>query len=265
LDDKVLTEWNALMLASLAEAAAALDRDDWREAAVRNGEFLLANLRRADGRWHRSWQSGGDPPARHAALAGDHAALVDAFTRLAEATGDARWIGHARDVADTMLDHFWDVDNGGLFTTADDAEQLVARQKELIDNATPAANSVAAVALLRLGALTGEARYANHAEQILRLLGRVMPQAPSAFSNAMAAVDMVGNGITEIAIVGDRSDLVRAVHQQWLPNAVLAWGTPYESPLWEQREAGLAYVCRHYACMAPASDNDTLLAQLGQS
>src|SRR4029079_18060814 len=97
---------------------------------------------------------------------------------------------------DTMLDHFWDVDNGGLFSTADDAEQLVARQKDLMDNATPSANSIAAVALLRLGALTGEGRYTNHAEQILKLLGQVIPQAPSAFSHAMAAVDIVANGTT---------------------------------------------------------------------
>ncbi|HEY7627396.1 MAG TPA: thioredoxin domain-containing protein [Ilumatobacteraceae bacterium] len=262
LDDKVLTEWNALMLSSLAEAAAALERSDWLDAAQANGRFLVENLRDGDGRWHRSWQADGDPPARHAALAADHAALVDAFTRLAEATGERQWIDHARDVTDTMLDHFWDAGNGGLFSTADDAEQLVARQKDLMDNATPSANSVAAVALLRLGALTGEARFSNHAEQILRLLGRVMPQAPSAFSNALAAVDMLHSGITEIAIVGERPDLVRAIHGRWLPNAVLAWGEPYDSPLWEQRGAGLAYVCRNYACQAPTDSVEALLAQL---
>ena len=262
LDDKVLTEWNGLMLSSLAEAAAALDRSDWLDVAVRNGDFLIEHLRRPDGRWHRSWQADGRPQARHAALAADHAALVDAFTRLAEATGDGAWIEQARSVADTMLDHFWDVDNGGLFTTADDAEQLVARQKDLMDNATPSANSIAAVALIRLGALTGEARYTNHAEQILRLLGAVMAQAPSAFSNALAGVDMLATGITEIAIVGNRPDLVRAVQSRWLPNAVVAWGTPYDSPLWQHRADGFAYVCQHYACQTPSDAVETLLAQL---
>jgi len=265
LDDKVLAEWNGLMLASLAEAAAALDRPDWLAAAAANGRFLVENLRGEDGRWNRSWQAEGQPPARHAALAADHAAIVDGFTRLAEATGDGSWIDHARDAADTMLDHFWDVDNGGLFSIADDGEQLVARQKDLMDNATPSANSTAAVALIRLGALTGEARYTNHAEQILRLFGRIVPQAPTAFSNALAAVDLVANGVTEIAVVGDRSDLVRAVQAQWLPNAVLAWGTPYDSPLWEQRSEGLAYVCQHYSCQTPAETVETLLAQLGAS
>ena len=262
LDDKVLTEWNGLMLASLAEAAAVFDRRDWLDVAIANGRFLVANLRRDDGRWHRSWQADGQPQARHAALSADHAALVDAFTRLAEATGDGSWIEHARDVADTMLDHFWDVDNGGLFTTADDAEQLIVRQKDLMDNATPSANSTAALALIRLGALTGEARYTNHAEQILRLLAKLIPQAPSAFSNALFAVDMLISGITEIVVVGDRPDLVRAVQMQWMPNTVLAWGQPYESPLWHDRSAGHAYVCQNYVCQLPVDSVDALLAQL---
>jgi hypothetical protein len=261
----VLTEWNALMLASLAEAAAALDRADWLDAAATNGHFLVDNLRGADGRWCRSWQADGEPPARHAALAADHAALIDAFTRLAEATGEASWIDRARDVTETLLDHFWDVDRGGLFSTADDAQQLVARQKDLMDNATPSANSMAALALLRLGALTGEMRYTNHAEQILRLLGRVMPQAPSAFTHALAAVDTMRTGITEIAVVGARPDLVRAVQERWLPNAVLAWGQPYASPLWDSRRDGFAYVCRDYACQAPAESVDVLLSQLATS
>ena len=118
------------------------------------------------------------------------------------------------------------------------------------------------MALLRLGALTGEARYTNHAEQILRLLGKIIPQAPTAFSNAMAAVDLVATGTTEVAVVGDRPDLVRAVQSRWLPNAVLAWGTPYDSPLWEHRDDGFAYVCQHYVCQIPADSVEVLLAQL---
>jgi uncharacterized protein len=152
-DDKVLTEWNGLMLAALAEAAAATGRDDWRDAAVATGEFLLGSLRRDDGRWLRSWQADGG--ARHLAVAADLAALVDAFTRLAEATGEARWVAEAATTADALLDLFWDPARGGLFTTGTDAERLVARDKDLMDNATPSANSLAAVALVRLAALTG--------------------------------------------------------------------------------------------------------------
>jgi hypothetical protein len=263
LDDKVLTEWNALMCSALAEAGALRGREDWIAAAVANGEFLSRELGKPGGRWLRSWQADGDPPARHHALAADHACLVDAFTRLAEATGEARWIDEARAVADTMLDHFWDVDRGGLFTTPDDGEQLVARQKDLLDNATPSANSTAAVALARLAALTGEPRFANHAERILQLVAAVIDQAPGAFSEALAAVDQLRAGITEIAVVGERPDLVAVVHEAWRPNAVLAWGEPYDSPLWEGRKDDLAYVCRDYACQAPQTTPDGLRAQLG--
>ena len=252
------------MISSLAEAGALLGEPAWIDAAVTAAEFLLRELRRPDGRWYRSWHAGGDPRARHDALAADHAALVDAFTRLAEATGEARWIAAARDVADTLLDRFWDPDHGGVFTTPDDGEALVARQKDLFDNATPAANSIAAVALLRLAALTGEARYANHADRILQLLGAVLDQAPGAFSHALAAVALRLDGITEVAVVGDRPDLLAAVRETWRPEVVLAWGERYDSPLWESRADGLAYVCRQYACGAPQGDVDGLRAQLAQ-
>ncbi len=251
LDDKVITEWNALFLSALAEAAAVFDNPEWRDAAIRNGEFLVRELRRPDGHWHRSWHADGDPPARHDALAADYAALVDAFTRLSEATGQARWITTAIETADTMLDRFWDPEQGGLYTIADDGEQLVVRQKDLTDNATPSANSTAALALFRLAALTGEQRYANHADRILRLLGTQFDDAIGMYSNALLAVDLRRRGSTEVVIVGDRPDLVRIAHTVWRPDAVLAWGEPYASPLWDGREEGFAYVCRDHTCQLP--------------
>jgi uncharacterized protein len=260
LDDKVLTEWNGLMLAALAESAAATGRRDWLDAAVGTGEFLLRSLRRGDGRWLRSWQSGGG--ARHLAYAADHAALVDAFVRLSEATGEARWLDAARSTADALLDLFWDEERGGLFTTGSDAERLVARNKDLMDNATPSANSLAAVALLRLAALTGEERYRDRAERTLRLAGSLATQHPTAFGHLLAAVDLAVNGIDEVVVAGDRPDLVEVVQSRFLPGAVLAWGERYPSPLWEGRDDGRAYVCRNYACRLPAEDPEALAAQL---
>jgi uncharacterized protein len=263
LDDKVLTEWNGLMLAALAEAAAGTGRRDWLDAAVGTGEFLLTSLRRDDGRWLRSWQADGGTGRRPIlAYAADHAALVDAFARLAEATGQARWLDAARSTADTLLDLFWDEERGGLFTTGSDAERLVARNKDLMDNATPSANSLAAVALLRLAALTGEERYRDRADRILRLAGRLATQHPTAFGHLLAAVDLAADGIDEVVVAGDRPDLVEVVHSQFLPGAVLAWGERYASPLWEGRDDGRAYVCRNYACRLPAEDPETLSAQL---
>jgi uncharacterized protein YyaL (SSP411 family) len=255
LDDKVLTEWNALFLSSLAQAASVFGRRDWLDAAIANGEFLLRELRRPDGRWSRSWHADGNPRARHDALAADHAALVDAFTRLAEATGEARWIAEAVATAETMLEWFWDPDHGGLYTTAEDAEALVVRQKDITDGATPSANSSAAISLFRLAALTGEQRYANHADRILQLLAGQLAKSASQFSNALVAADLRRRGITEVVIAGDRPDLVRLAQSIWRPDTVLAWGEPYDSPLWHERSDGFAYVCREYACQAP---QDTL-------
>jgi uncharacterized protein YyaL (SSP411 family) len=262
LDDKVLAEWNALFLTSLADAAATLRRDDWAAAAVANAEFLVGALRGPDGRWHRSWQADGDPPARHAALAADHAALVEAFLRVHELTGAARWVAVARETADTMLDWFWDPVNGGLYTTAEDAEALVVRQKDVLDNATPSANSTAAHALMRLAALTGEARYANHADRILQLLGAIVEQTPGGVSNALLAIELRHRGLSELAIVGDRPDLVRLAHALWRPDVVLTWGEPFDSPLWASRSDGKAYLCRDYVCEAPVDTPEALFERL---
>jgi hypothetical protein len=260
LDDKVLTEWNAYLVAALAEAGAAAGEPTWVAAAVEIADFLLANLRRADGRWLRSWQA--DAGARHLAYATDHGALVDAFTRLAEATGQARWIDEARSAADALIDLFWDDEHGGVFTSGRDAEALIARPKDLMDNATPGANGLAAVGLLRLAALTGDDRYREHGEAVVRLLGPMAVQHPTAFGHVLAAVDLVVRGTTEIVVAGDRPDLLAVVRSKLLPNAVLAWGDRYDSPLWEGRDDGRAYVCTNYVCGLPASSPDALDAQL---
>jgi len=265
LDDKVLTEWNGLMLSALAEAAAATGDPQWRDAAVANGEFLVANLRRDDGRWLRSWQAGdAERPAqaRHLAYAQDYGALIDAFTRLGELSGEARWIDEARAAADGLLELFWDGDGGGVFTTGNDAERLVTRPKDLMDNATPSAQSLAACGLLRLAALTGESRYLDRAHETVALFGPAAPQHPTAFGRALDAIDMAANGLDEIAVVGDRADLVAAVQTRYLPGAVLAWGEPYDSPLWADRPEGFAYVCRDFACQSPAATVEELIARL---
>ena len=260
LDDKVLTEWNGLMLATLAEAAAATGREDWLMAARENADFLLTHLRREDGRWLRSWQS--EVGARHLGYAADHAAMVDALTRLGEATGEARWTDEAISSADLLLDLFTDRVNGGFFTTGDDAERLVTRPKDVLDNAHPSANSLAAVALLRLGALTGERRYTEAAESVLLLLGRLVADHPTAFGHLLGAVDLLHAGITEVVVTGQRPDLVEAVRGTYRPNLVLAWGEPRPGPLWDGRDGDRAWVCRDFACRAPVDDVESLLAEL---
>jgi hypothetical protein len=265
LDDKVLLEWNAMMLSTLAEAAWYLKRADWLDDAKANGEFLLRELRDENGIWHRSWQQDGTPRARHDALAMDLAHLVDAFTRLGEVSGEAHWISHAREVADLLLAEYWDDENGGLFSTPRNGEQLIVRQKDIMDNATPSANSTAALALMRLGALTNHKPYVERALDILRLLGGIVSRAPSAFGHLLAAVHLHHVGVTEVAVTGDRPDLLEVLRQRWLPTTVIAWGEPYSSPLWDNRNPDLAYVCKHYACMAPAATPAALVDALREA
>jgi uncharacterized protein len=271
LDDKVLTEWNAMAVAALAEAGAALGQPSWLAAAEETATFLVTNLRRSDGRWLRSFQrdgaaeSGGTGRARHLAYAGDYAWLVEAFTRLAEATGRAGWIDEAKQAADELLDRFADPAGGGFFTTGSDAEALIARPKDSYDGAIPSANSVAAGALLRLGALTGEQRYHDAGSGVVAAMAPALEQAPAAFSAMAAAADLLASGVVEVVVTGDRPDLVAAA-RGYHPRTVVAWGEPFPSPLWEGRtgpsEAGKAFVCREYTCEAPVTTPTALEERL---
>ncbi len=250
LDDKILTEWNAMFCSALAEAAGATGRRDWADAARRIAEFLVLHLRRdTDGRWMRSWQGG---TARHLAYAGDYAWVVDCLTRVGELTGEARWLTTATETARSMLELF--ADGGGpLFTTGADAESLVVRPTELLDGATPSASAVAAGALLRLGALTGDDALTTAGEALLAALVPIAATHPLAAAHAIATCRLADGGITEVVVTGDRPDLLAAVRRRFEPTVVVAWGERTGSPLWEGRQDGRGYVCRHYACREPAT------------
>ncbi|MBK6309679.1 MAG: thioredoxin domain-containing protein [Candidatus Microthrix sp.] len=264
LDDKVLVEWNALIVASLAEAAAALDRPEWGDAAVEAAEFLLGHLHR-DGRWHRSW-SADSAQASHRAVANDLAALVEALIRLAEWTGERRWETEALAVADELLNRYLDAETGTLWTTPDDGEALVARPRDVVDGATPSANSVAAGAFLRLAAITGATHYADAARRIIAALSPLADGQAGSFAHLLAAAEDDALGLSEIVISGERADLVAEVRRHWLPGAVLAWGEPGDSPLWEGRdevgEQGRAYVCRGSVCEQPVTTTEDLRHRL---
>ena len=272
LDTKVILEWNALMLATLAEAAAATGEQEWLDAAVTNARFLRDSMRTPEGRWLRTWQgppggSASDGRARILAYAADHGAVIDAFVRVAEATGDPTWLDEALTTADALLELFTDSEQAGVFTTGSDAEELVVRPKELMDNATPGANSLAAVGLLRLAAITGIDRHRPAALAIVDLLGDSAVRLPLGFGHLLLAVELAALGSTEIVITGDRPDLVRAVQSKWLPTSVLLWGTPTGSELWQGRDergaSGRAHVCHDRVCGLPADDVVTLEQQLG--
>src|SRR5215204_7722244 len=178
LDDKRILSWNALMIAALADAGAALGRDDYLDGACACARFVRESMRDGDGRLMRTWKNG---EARLNAYLEDHAFLVEALLRLYEATLDVRWFDAARETADSMVERFGDDERGGFFTTSNDHEELIARRKDVGDHPIPSGNSSAAYGLLRLAALTGERSYEDHAIGTMRLFAPAAAQHPDAF------------------------------------------------------------------------------------
>jgi uncharacterized protein YyaL (SSP411 family) len=251
----------------VAAAGAGLQLSDWVEEAERTAVFLLDNMRREDGRWLRSWQDRSEPgeptngQAKHLAYAADYAALTEAFLELYFATGKLKWLREAETTAHGLLDLFQDPD-GGLFTTGTDAEELLVRPREFIDNATPAATSTAALAMLQLDALNPDPRLAEAAGVILERFHILGEQSPLGFGRLLAAVQFAAVGATEVVTTGG-VEMAAVVQQRFSPTTVLAWNEAGDGPLWEGRhQPGTAWVCRNMACEAPVHSPEELLRSL---
>ena len=271
-DEKILTAWNGMMLASFAEASAILEPPDYRHVAEANAEFLLTHLRR-DGLLLRTCKDG---EAKLNAYLEDYACLIDGLICLYEATGEFGWLKASVELSDKMIGQFWDGDQGAFFFTGTSHEQLIVRSKDFLDNATPSGNSVAALALLKLSALTGNADYRRRATTVLRLIADQVRRYPSAFGWALCALDFYLSSPKEIAIVGgdDSSgvdDLLRVLWQTYLPNRVIATTTkpsdqavvviPFLSGRTGAREA-TAFVCYDGTCQIPATLPSAFALQL---
>jgi uncharacterized protein YyaL (SSP411 family) len=272
-DEKIITAWNGLMLAALAEAARVLDRADYGQAAVRNAEFILSTLRK-DGRLFRTWKA----ELGQAKLMGyleDYAYYADGLLALYQTTFEPRWFQEARALMEVVLDHFRDPE-GGFFDTADDHEQLVARPKGLQDNATPCGNSMAVRVLLMLAAYTGQAKYEAAAIPTLTALQAAMSQYPSAFAYWLGSVEFVLAQPKEIALIGPLEEeegrrMLQRLFEPYRPNQVVAAAaedqTAGHPELVEARPAQngrtTAYVCQRFTCKRPvttAAELEQLLA-----
>ncbi len=275
LDDKVLTGWNGLMLASLAEAARALDRDDYRAAAVRTGNFLLETMIQYTPEGPRLWRTYNLGRAKIEGVLEDYACLADAMLELYMTTFDARYFDIARALADHALAHFR-AEDGGFFDVRDDHEALIVRPRGLQDNAVPSGSAMLARVLIRLAAYTGDTRYEDAAGAALGLLANALGEYPQAFGEALGAVELRVAGVRELAVVGDHAsepmkDLLKVAFAAFRPNLVVAHApgdVPAEHalPLLSfrtlQRGLPTAYVCRNFVCNLPVTTADSLRAQL---
>jgi uncharacterized protein YyaL (SSP411 family) len=271
LDDKRLASWNALMIAALADAGAALGRDDFLDAARAAAGFVRDEMRDADGRLLRTWKGG---EAKLNAYLEDHAYLVEALLALYEATFEVHWFEAARETADTMIERFGDPENGGFFTTSNDHEKLIARRKDVDDHPIPSGNSSAAYGLLRLGALTGDHRYVAQAESVFNLFGRVAANHPHAVAHLLRAIDFHLSPVKEVALVspagaGDgMGDLAGVVRSSFRPRIVVAGGAEGsdQPELLASRTAvegrAAAYVCENFTCQMPVGEPAELAAAL---
>jgi uncharacterized protein YyaL (SSP411 family) len=273
LDDKVLVAWNGLMIEALCEAADALDETRYLAAAQRCASFLLANMRRDDGRLLHTWRKG---VARLDAYLDDYASLTAALVRLYQSDFDEHWIDAVVELSELMLRLFEDPDAGGFFYTASDHEELLTRQKDYFDNAVPSGNSLAALALLRLGKLTGRGDVSIAAERTLKAASGVMEQASRAAGQMLLALDFYLGPTPEIVIlgdatVGDTKLALTSLRHGFAPNKVLACRKAqhdvYRSSAFDPLFAGKqlsgpepgVWVCENFTCKAPVFGKEALL------
>ena len=266
-DEKILAEWNGLMIHALAEVGVALERTDALTAAQDAANFVLGKMSQADGKLYRSYKDG---QAKLNAYLEDYAAFVRGLIALYESTFDLRWLAEASRLTRLFLEQFGDSDGGGLFQTGADHERLVVRRKDFIDNAIPSGNSLAAESLLRLAKLTGNDGYRHEASRIFAPMASAMAQQPTGFGRLLGALDDYLHPSQEVAVVGDPEDpatqaLLGVVYRRYLPHTVVALKRPDEEnplPLLEGR--GLvdgkpaAYVCENFACKLPVTDGEAL-------
>jgi uncharacterized protein YyaL (SSP411 family) len=272
-DEKVLTAWNGLMMASFAEAGAVLDRPDYLNVAKANADFLLSKMQR-NGLLLRTYKAGA---AKLNAYLEDYAFLIEGLLTLFEASGELRWFEAADNLTKTMIDEFWDEAEGGFFFTGQSHEELIVRSKDFFDNATPSGNSVAAEVLLRLGVLANNDDYRRRAVTIFRLLADQLQRYPAGFGRLLCALDFYLGTPKEIALVGDpaREETARLGAEIWrhyLPNKVIAQ-THQENPDIGSKIPLLrgriqlngrptAYVCENFTCKNPVTDPADLASQL---
>jgi uncharacterized protein YyaL (SSP411 family) len=275
-DDKILTDWNGLMIAALAKGARALGEPKYAEAASRAANFIWNNLRDDRGRLLKRYRQG---EAGLPAHVDDYAFIIWGLLELYEATFDVSYLQRAIELNNDLLTHYWDDQNGGLFFTADDGEELLVRSKDIYDGAIPSGNSVEALNLLRLARITASEELEKKSAAIGRAFGQQVQRSPVAYTQLMNAIDFAVGPSYEVVIAGDSKaedtkSMLLALQQKFVPNKIvllrpseqkspqivkIAEFTRYQT---SQNGKATAYVCLNYACKAPTNDVQEMLKLL---
>ncbi|MGI5840512.1 MAG: thioredoxin domain-containing protein [bacterium] len=272
-DDKILTDWNGLMIAALAAGARILGDATYRAAAVTAVDFIERNLVRPDGRLLARYRDG---EAAYPAYAEDYAYLIWGLIELYDTTHDPAYLKKALSFNADLLRYFWDDTGGGLFIYGSDSEQLIARPKEIYDGATPSANSVAALNFLRLARLTGAADLEEKAAQLFSAFGGEIARSALGHSFFLTALLFASSPGKEIIIASETKEaaqeMLETIQSRYLPFTVtllvtsetadLAATAPFIKDYRTKDGLPTAYVCENFACRAPVTDNAALAAAL---
>ncbi len=275
-DDKILVDWNGLMIAALAKGARTFGEPCYAEAAEQAVDFILKNMRNSDGRLLHRYRDG---QAALPAYVDDYAFLIWGMLELYETTFEVHYLKTALHLNDDVLKHFWDDEGGAFYFTADEAEKLLVRQKHIYDGAIPSGNSVGALNLLRLGRITANTDFEDRAIKIGRTFSKLINQSPSAYTQLLLAVDFAIGPSYEVVITGnigaeDTKAMIRALRTHFVPNKVvlfrpsekespditmLAGYTKYQSSI---DGKATAHVCLNYNCKLPTTDRGKMLELL---
>ncbi len=275
-DDKVLTSWNGLMIAALAKVYQAFGDQAHAEAARRAADFILKNLRTAEGRLLRRYRQG---DAAYPGYLDDYAFLVWGLIELYEATFEVSFLEEAIALNEAMIEIFWDGQGGGLYFTGKGNEPLITRSREIYDGALPSGNSVAALNFLRLSRITGNSELERRAEEVTRAFYRQVTEHPMACTQLLAALDFMVGPSREIVVAGDPAldstwDMVGIIQRGFMPNKVLllrspgpggkrlASLAPFVAAMGTAKDQPTVYLCEGYACKTPIRDIGTLKAAL---
>lgn len=273
LDDKILTDWNGLIIAALAKAGRAYQNEDYISYAEQCWQFIESTMFVDDKLKHRYRN---DDVAIDA-HADDYAFLVWGLIELYEATFESEYLKEAISLNQQFIDRFWDEGNGGFYFTSESAEELLGRKKEIYDGAMPSSNSVAMMNLLRLGRMTGNTEWEQMADQAQKLFGKDIKKAPNGFGAALLSVDFISGDSQEIIIAGNRSNsdtqkMMDSLQGQFLPRAVVLLNDPADDKIRElasylsdfdmQVDKATAYVCQNYSCELPTTDSEKMMELL---
>ena len=274
-DDKVLTDWNGLMIAACALAGRAFDEETYVDAARRAADFALTELRTPEGRLWKRYRSGS---VAHAGMLEDYAFLSWGLIELFEATQEPRWLGAALELQETLHEHFLDDQRGGYFTAPDDGEALIVRPRDVYDGAIPSGNSVAASNLIRLARLTGRVELEERAWAVMNAFSGDLGRSPTGSTQMLCALDFALGPSFEIVVAGEpeapaTKEALAALSRVFAPNKVVLLRAPGEDPpiarlapfAAAQEPVGgrtTIYLCEDFTCRAPTHDVAEVLSAL---